>query len=97
MSWNDLDGDEPAKVSYPAQQRGVRIERAPGPPKIYVEVEPVGQTKPMLLRTSPELHARLERSVQGNRSMALLALIEEALERLESGHECWRVISRDIK
>lgn len=88
MSWNDLDADDLAKVSYPAQQRGVRILRAPGPPKIYDEVEPVGQTKPMLLRTSPELHTRLERSVQGNRSMALLALIEEALERLESGHEC---------
>lgn len=62
-----------------------------------MEVEPLEDTKPMLLRTSPELHARLERSVQGNRSMALLALIEEALERLESGHECWRVIARDIK
>ena len=97
MSWNDLDADDLAKVSYPSQQRGVRIERSPGPPKIYVEVEPLEDTKPMLLRTSPELHARLDRSVQGNRSMALLALIEEALERLESGHECWRVIARDIK
>lgn len=35
MSWNDLDADDLAKVSYPSQQRGVRIERSPGPPKIY--------------------------------------------------------------
>ncbi|KAF1704299.1 hypothetical protein CSC66_05505 [Pseudoxanthomonas kaohsiungensis] len=53
-------------------------------------------TKPMLLRTSKALYDRLERVVNGNRSVALQALIEEALDRLESGHECWRVIARDI-
>ena len=97
MSWNDLDADDLAKVSFPMQAKGVRIQRDPGPPKIYVEVEAVQDTKPMLLRASKDLHVRLERAVQGNRSMALQALIEEALDRLESGHECWRVISRDIK
>lgn len=97
MSWNDLNAEDLAKVSYPNQAKGVRIQRDPGPPKIYVEVDAATDTKPMLLRTTKDLHDRLERTVQGNRSMALQALIEEALDRLESGPECWRVVSRDIK
>ena len=96
MSWNDLDADDLAKVSFTTQAQGVRIQREPGPPKIYVEASAELDTKPMLLRTSKGLHDRLERVVNGNRSVALQALIEEALDRLESGHECWRVIARDI-
>jgi len=96
VSWNDLNADDLAKVSFMKQAGGVRILRDPGPPKIYVEASPESDTKPMLLRTSKALHDRLERVVNGNRSVALQALIEEALDRLESGQECWRVISRDI-
>ena len=96
MSWNDLDADDLAKVSFTTQAQGVRIQREPGPPKIYVEADTDPDTKPMLLRTSKALHDRLERVVNGNRSVALQALIEEALDRLETGHECWRVIARDI-
>ena len=97
MNWNDLDADDLAKVSYTKRANGLRIQRDSGPPKIYVEVGADSATKPMLLRTSKSLHDRLERTVNGNRSVALQALIEEALDRLESGQECWRVISRDIK
>lgn len=96
MSWNELDADDLAKVSFTTQAQGVRIQREDGPPKIYVEASPEADTKPMLLRTSKALHDRLERVVNGNRSVALQALIEEALDRLESGQECWRVIARDI-
>ena len=97
MSWNDLNTDDLAKVSFPKQANGMKIQRELGPPKIYVEVDSATETKPMLLRATKELHDRLERTVQGNRSMALQALIEEALDRLEAGPECWRVVSRDIK
>lgn len=96
MSWNDLDADDLAQISYPKSE-SLTIRREAGPPKIYVEAKAKSGNKPMLLRMPEHLHDRLGRALSGSRSVALLAIVEEALDRLEAGQECWRVISRDIR
>ena len=93
MSWNDIDANELATVSFPVKAKGLMIKREPGPSRIIVEAVPVDNSKTLFLRIPANLHARVERCVAGSRNAAMIAVIEEALDRLESNHQCWRVVS----
>ena len=97
MKWNDLDANELAKVSFPVKAQGLTIKREPGPTKIIVEAVAADSSKTLFLRIPASLHARVERCVAGSRNAAMIAVIEEALDRLEASQECWRVVSRDSR
>lgn len=96
MSWNDMNADDLAEVSYPKPGQRLVIRREPGPPRLYVEVNPPRGNKPVLLRMPEPLQERLKRLVSGNRSGAIMVLVEEALDLLEAGDECWRIVAEDI-
>lgn len=93
MSWHDIDPNELAKLSYPAR-KGTRIVREPGEPVIVVEKRVPRGSKVIYLRLEPDLNERIRRAVagEGNVGSALVAIIEEALDRLEAGQETWRVV-----
>ena len=95
MSWTDLDAADLAKVSFPKKtDLGLRLVREPGPAKIIVEAIPSKAKKVVYLRVPEEFHARLEACVAGSKNAAVQAIVEEALDLLEQGNQCWRVIAR---
>lgn len=92
MSWIDLSGDDLASVSY--RRSGVYIDRQPGPAVIVADTK--SRTKGdhvLYLRVPMDLHERVKRLVEGSNSVALVAIIEDALNRLEEGNETWRVLT----
>ncbi|WP_140722441.1 hypothetical protein [Pseudomonas sp. Hp2] len=95
MSWTDLNADDVAQVSYPDRERGLTILREPGHPRIIVQAKAEGPNKVLFLRVPENLHARLKRRVSGSNTAAIVAIVEEALDKLEAGGERWRVVSRE--
>ena len=95
MGWTDLNPDDLAQVSYPDRDHGLTIVREPGPAHIVVQAMAKGAHKVVFLRVPEEFHHRLSQKVRGSKSAAIIALMEEALTRLEEGEERWRVVSRD--
>lgn len=109
MSWTDLNADDVAKVSYvkPKKSRKaieqpprLKIVREPGTPAIQVRtnvpMDGLGK-KVLFLRAPARLHQRIDRLVVGPKNTALVAIIEDALDRLEAGQSAWRVIAVDSK
>lgn len=95
MSWTDLDVDDVAKLSYPQQRQGIALVREPGPAKIYVEAQAKDAREPLYLRVPQDFIDRLDRCLgtPKGRSAAVIAIMDEALDRLEAGDECWRVVA----
>lgn len=97
MSWTDLDAADLAQVSYTKAEKGLTIRREEGAPKIVVEAVATTGDAVVFVRVPKALKARLARRISGSQNTALIAIIEEALDRLESGNERWRVLARASK
>ena len=97
MSWNDLNPDDLAQVSYPEKASRMSIQREPGVAKIIARELPVGGKKVLFLRVPEDLHERLEDRVIGPMNTAVVAILDEALDRLDGGNKTWRVIAPAIK
>lgn len=95
MSWNDLDAADLAEVSFPAKASGMMLRREPGKPRIVVSAVPDKAIKVIYLRVPQDFHDRLHARVSGSKSAAIIAVMEEALDRLEQGNERWRVVERE--
>lgn len=94
MSWTDLDNDDLAQVSYRKAER-LTIVREPGTPRMVVDAK-ISMRKGnqvLFLRVPQSLQERVERLVSGPRNTALVAIIEDALDQLEAGSDCWRVLA----
>lgn len=94
MSWNELPAEELVQLSFPDRATGLMIKRTPGEPKIVVEKSIPPGDKVVYLRMDRALHERTARNVAGPVRTAVLAIIEEALDQLESGNEQWSVVSK---
>lgn len=94
MSWNELPAEELVQLSFPEKSAGLTIKRTPGEPKIIVEKSVPPGDKVVYLRMDRTLHERISRNVAGPVRIAVLAIVEEALDQLESGNEQWSVVSR---
>ncbi|MBJ6984025.1 hypothetical protein [Luteimonas sp. MC1750] len=96
MSWNDIDAEELAQVSYTDKPPGVRILRQEGQPVIVVEKRVPRGDQVVFLRVDKSLHDRIASAVagEGNISTALIAIIEEGLDQLEAGGQTWRIVPR---
>ena len=93
MTWIDLDPKDLAQVSY--RRGGMFIDREPGPPVIVADAKPRTKAGAVLyLRVPMELHMRLANLVEGSQNVAVVAIIEEALQRLEDGGQTWRVLNK---
>lgn len=97
MSWNDLNPEDLAQVSYPEMGSRMTIRREPGVAKIIARELPEGRKKVLFLRVPEELHERLEDRVIGPMNTAVVAILDETLDRLDGGNTTWRVIAPAIK
>lgn len=97
MSWTDLKSADLAHVSY--RRSRLALEREPGPSVLIADARSREKADHVLyLRVPMSLHERVARLVDGSHNVALTAIIEDALDRLEAGQEAWRVISiRDAR
>jgi len=90
MSWQDLNNDDLRKTSYREHKR-TRIVRTPGPAKLIADKRQTKGERSIILRLPEQLHARIQSAVIGSYTSALIAVVEEALDKLDAGNEQWTV------